>query len=123
MPVVDRMDALARANEIRTSSRAKPLERSHQQRMDALRRANEIRTRRSSVKRDIAAGRVGVREVLTSGDPDFETWKIADVLTAVPKIGRTKTRRALTRLHVPASTPLRNLSEGRVDMILGELPV
>src|ERR687886_785782 len=55
-------------------------ERSLLQRMDALQRANEIRTRRAQLKKDLKAGRVSIQALLLD-PPDYVlTAKVYEVL-------------------------------------------
>ena len=58
------------------------------QRMDALQRANQIRTRRAQLKRDLKAGRTSIHDLLLSPPDYLETAKVFDMLLAVPKYGR-----------------------------------
>jgi hypothetical protein len=86
-------------------------ERSLNQRMDALKRANEIRTRRAQVKRDLKAGRISVHQLLLD-PPDFlETAKVFEMLLAVPKYGRVKTNKVLLACRISPSKTIGGLSE------------
>ena len=86
-------------------------ERSLHQRMDALQRANAIRTRRAQLKRDLKAGRVSIDRLL-SQPPDFvETAKVFDMLLAVPKYGRVKVNKILTTCRISPSKTIGGLSE------------
>ena len=60
------------------------------QRMEALQRANEIRTRRAQLKRDLKAGRASIHTLLLEPPEYVETAKVFDMLLAVPKYGRVK---------------------------------
>src|SRR3954467_3433705 len=65
-------------------------ERSLVQRMEALQRANEIRTKRCALRRDLNAARAIIR-VLLQDPPEFiEAAKVFDMLLAVRKYGRVK---------------------------------
>ena len=66
------------------------------QRMDALERANEIRTQRAQLKRDLKAGRVSIHELLLDPPEYLETAKVFDMLLAVPKYGRVKANKVLS---------------------------
>ncbi len=70
-------------------------ERSLVQRMDALQRANEIRTRRAQLKRDLKAGRISIHQLLLDPPDYLETAKVFDMLLAVPKYGRVKANKVL----------------------------
>jgi hypothetical protein len=80
-------------------------ERSQQQRMDALRRANDIRSERARVKDRLRNGDLGITEVLSDPPTCVHTAKVLDLLLAVPKYGRVKANRLLERCRVsPAKT-------------------
>jgi hypothetical protein len=72
-------------------------ERSLNQRMDALARANEIRIQRAQLKRDLQAGRPPVPTPLRAPPEYVETAKVFDMLLAVPKYGRVKVNRSAHR--------------------------
>jgi hypothetical protein len=86
-------------------------ERSLTQRMDALKRANDIRTRRASLKRDLKAGRVHIQSLLLDPPEFLETAKVFDLLLAVPKYGRVKVNRILTQCRISPSKTVGGLSE------------
>lgn len=83
-------------------------QRSLAQRLEALEKANDIRSHRSQVKRDLAAGRKSFEQVLD--DPKCSTMKAWDALLAIPKIGRVKANRALSRVRMSPSKTLGGLS-------------
>ena len=97
-----------------TNSPSKPSaapERSLVQRMDALQRANEIRTKRAQLKRDLKGGRVSIHDLL-SAPPDFlETAKVFDMLLSVPKYGRVKVNKVLVQCRISPSKTIGGLSE------------
>jgi hypothetical protein len=79
--------------------------------MDALQRANEIRTRRAQLKRDLKAGRTRIHDLLLA-PPDFlETAKVFDMLLAVPKYGRVKVNKILVTCRISPSKTIGGLSE------------
>jgi hypothetical protein len=86
-------------------------ERSLTQRMDALKRANDIRTRRASLKRDLKAGRIHIHTLLLDPPEYLETAKVFDLLLAVPKYGRVKVNRILTQCRISPSKTVGGLSE------------
>jgi hypothetical protein len=86
-------------------------ERSLTQRMDALQRANEIRTRRASLKRDLKAGRTQIQGLLLDPPEYLQTAKVFDLLLAVPKYGRVKVNRILTQCRISPSKTIGGLSE------------
>ena len=97
-------------------------ERSLTQRMDALKRANEIRTRRATLKRDLKAGRVRIHDLLTEPPEYLQTAKVFDLLLAVPKYGRVKVNRILTHCRISPSKTIGGLSERQRNELVSYLP-
>jgi hypothetical protein len=86
-------------------------ERSFNQRMDALARANEIRSQRAQLKRDLKAGRHSIQQLLLDPPEYLETAKVFDMLLAVPKYGRVKVNKILTHCRISPSKTIGGLSE------------
>jgi hypothetical protein len=86
-------------------------ERSLVQRMDALQRANEIRTRRAQLKRDLKGGRLSIHDLLLTPPEYVETAKVFDMLLAVPKYGRVKVNKVLATCRISPSKTIGGLSE------------
>ena len=86
-------------------------ERSLDQRMDALRRANEIRTARAKLKRDLKAGRCSIHDLLLEPPEYVETAKVIDMLLAVPKYGRVKAGKVLQLCRISPSKTIGGLSQ------------
>src|SRR5215467_1128161 len=86
-------------------------ERSLNQRMDALARANQIRIKRAQLKRDLKAGRRSIHSLLLDPPEYVETAKVFDMLLAVPKYGRVKTNRILNQCRISPSKTIGGLSE------------
>ena len=86
-------------------------ERSLDQRMEALRRANEIRTRRAQLKRDLKAGRVSIHTLLLDPPEFLATAKVFDMLLAVPKYGRVKVNKVLQTCRISPSKTIGGLSQ------------
>ncbi|MBA2347354.1 MAG: hypothetical protein H0V81_03595 [Solirubrobacterales bacterium] len=96
-------------------------ERSLNQRMDALQRANEIRSRRAQLKRDLKAGRISIHTLLLEPPDWVETAKVFDMLLAVPKYGRVKANRALTTCRISPSKTIGGLSQRQRDELVASL--
>ena len=96
-------------------------ERSLTQRMDALNRANEIRTRRARLKRDLKAGRVSIHDLLLEPPEFVETAKVFDMLLAVPKYGRVKVNKVLVQCRISPSKTLGGLSERQRQELVSNL--
>ncbi|HWH43795.1 MAG TPA: integration host factor, actinobacterial type [Thermoleophilaceae bacterium] len=86
-------------------------ERSLAQRMDALRRANDIRTQRAQLKRELKAGRTKIQTLLLDPPEYLLTAKVFDFLLAVPKYGRVKANRVLNQVRISPSKTFGGLSE------------
>jgi hypothetical protein len=86
-------------------------ERSITQRMEALERANEIRTKRAQLKRDLKAGHASIYAAADGPARLIETAKVFDMLLAVPKFGRVKVNKVLRLCGISASKTVGGLSE------------
>jgi hypothetical protein len=86
-------------------------ERSLNQRMDALARANEIRVKRAELKRDLKSGRRSIHSLLLKPPEYVETAKVFDMLLAVPKYGRVKVNKILAHCRIAPSKTIGGLSE------------
>ena len=94
-------------------------ERSHVQRMDALQRANHIRTQRAQLKRDLRAGKVAIHTLLATPPEYLETAKVFDMLMAVPKYGRVKANKVLQQCRISPSKTVGGLSDRqRAELVL-----
>jgi hypothetical protein len=85
--------------------------RSLDQRMDALKRANDIRTARAKLKKDLKANRASIDTILRDPPEYLLTAKVFDMLLAVPKYGRVKTNRILNQCRISPSKTIGGLSE------------
>ncbi|MFN8109494.1 MAG: integration host factor, actinobacterial type [Thermoleophilia bacterium] len=86
-------------------------ERSLDQRMEALRRANEIRSLRAQLKRDLKTGSVRVTDVILKPPSYVMTAKVFDILMAVPKYGKVKATRFLNTCRISQGKTIGGLSE------------
>ena len=96
-------------------------ERSHVQRMDALQRANQIRTQRAQLKRDLRAGTRSIDSLLLSPPEYLETAKVVELLLAVPKYGRVKANKVLQHCRISPSKTVGGLSERQRTEIIALL--
>src|SRR5260370_3410337 len=81
---------MATATSTTSSNSSTAPERCLNQRMDALARANQIRIKRAQLKRDLKAGRLSIHSLLLKPPEYVETAKGFDMLLAVPKDARVK---------------------------------
>src|ERR671933_76356 len=96
-------------------------ERSLLQRMDALQRANEIRPRRAQLKKDLKAGRVSIHTLLMDPPEYLQTAKVFDMLLAVPKYGRVKVNKVLQQCRISPSKTIGGLSQRQRSELVPEL--
>lgn len=96
-------------------------ERSLTQRMDALKRANEIRSERARLKKDLKAGRRKIHSLLLDPPEYLMTAKVFDLLLAVPKYGRVKVNRILTHCRISPSKTIGGLSQRQRDELVSYL--
>ena len=95
--------------------------RTHDQRMRALRRANEIRSSRAKLKRDLKAGKVTIESLLLKPPEFVLSAKAFDMMLAVPKYGRVKANRILTQCRISPSKTIGGLSERQRAELVSQL--
>jgi hypothetical protein len=88
---------MATATGTTSSNTSTAPERSLNQRMDALARANQIRIKRAQLKRDLKSGRRSIHSLLLEPPEWVETAKVFDMLRGAlgrprPPIGSPKWR-------------------------------
>ena len=86
-------------------------ERSRVQRLEALDRANDVRTKRARLKKDVKAGRRSIDSLLVHPPDYILTMKLFDLLLHVPKYGRVKVSEALKRTRISPSKTIGGMSE------------
>ena len=96
-------------------------ERSRVQRMEALQRANDIRTRRAQLKRDLRAGTVSIHQMLADPPEYLATAKVVDMLLAVPKYGRVKANKVLQQCRISPSKTVGGLSDRQRTELVAHL--
>lgn len=96
-------------------------ERSLNQRMDALTKANEIRTARAQLKRDLKAGRISIQKLIMNPPEYLETAKVFDMMLAVPKYGRVKVNKILQTCRISPSKTIGGLSDRQRAELVGLL--
>jgi hypothetical protein len=100
---------MAAVNQIPSTVPQTP-ERTQQQRMDALRRANDIRSERARLKERLRTGQSVIVDVLADPPACVYTAKVLDLLLAVPKYGRVKANRVLERCRISPARTLNGLT-------------
>ena len=81
------------------------------QRLEALRKANEIRVGRAQLKKELATGAVRIEEILVRLPDCARTERVSVLLLAVPKYGRVRVSRLLTRVRISDSKTMGGLSD------------
>jgi len=94
--------------------------RSLDQRMEALARANNIRVRRAELKRHLKTGDVTIAGVIADPPDYVMTAKVYDMLVAVPRIGRVRAGRMLTLCRISQSKTIGGLSERQRGELLSQ---
>jgi hypothetical protein len=93
-------------------------ERSLDQRMEALRRANEIRSMRAQLKKDLKSGRASIAEIISSPPDYVATAKVFDLLMAVPKYGKVKATRFLNHCRIAQGKTIGGLTDRQRSELL-----
>ncbi len=82
-----------------------------EQRLRALAQANGVRQARAQLKRDLAAGRIALAQVLAEPPAHAQTAMLHELLLAVPKIGPARMQRTLARCRITPTKTVASLSE------------
>ena len=92
-----------------------------EQRLAALGRANKVRVERGMLKRDLAAGRVAIEQVVAQPPSCAAHAKVYDLVRAVPGIGPVRSRRLLVRCQIPHAKTLAGLSDRQRGVLIVSL--
>lgn len=87
------------------------------QHLKALASANRIRFERAQVKRDLKSGKITIPELLQDIPEGIESATVYEMLDAMDRWGRVRSRRLLTRLGISEWVTFRNLT-GRQKLLL-----
>jgi hypothetical protein len=79
--------------------------------MEALQKANAIRSQRAQLKKELKSGELEIVAVLQAPPEFLKTAKVMDLLLVVPKFGRVKAARVLTRCRISQAKTVGGLSE------------
>ena len=85
--------------------------RTLEQRLDALGRANQIRSERARLKKDLKQGNRKIDEILAQPPEFIKTAKVIDVLLAVPNCGKVKSAKVLNHCRISPNKTVGGLSE------------
>jgi hypothetical protein len=96
-------------------------ERSLDQRLDALARANDVRSRRAALKAELKRGDANICDVIAAPPEFMLTAKVIDLLMAAPKRGRVKSARIMEQCRISPSKTVGGLSERQRAALLDQL--
>ena len=85
--------------------------RSTDQRLRSLQQANQVRAERARLKKELAAGEIGLVQILAQPPACVRTATVRDLLMVLPKIGSVKAGRILARCGIAPSKTLAGLTE------------
>lgn len=100
------------------SNQAKPPSQSRSQRLEALARANRVRHDRAAIKDDLRHGKSRIAELLVDPPACLLTASLAEILLAVPGLGKVGVRRLLNSCRISPSKRIGGLSERQRGEIL-----
>jgi hypothetical protein len=89
-------------------------------RRQALEKAAEARKVRAQVKQQLKSGELDLAEVLERAEHDeiVGKTKVAEVLEALPKVGKVRARKLMERLDISPSRRLRGLGNNQRERLL-----
>lgn len=97
-------------------------EQRNQQQMDALERANKIRTSRKNLKLDLAVGKADAKALLANPPEFISTMKVGDLLLALPKVGKVKRNKILRAALDGRDARICLLSPSRREAVASLIP-
>jgi hypothetical protein len=109
--IVDHPDSRREDRERRGSSQC----------MQALARANEVRLARAALKRDIAAGRRRVTEVVQESPWEAESMSLSELLCSQRRWGRARSRKLLSSTGLNEAKRLGTLTARQQRILVGAL--
>lgn len=111
-----------RADAVRRAAFSAPGSRAHRdrltKRLDALQRANAIRTSRAQLKRDLATGRCAIDTALLYPPEYIGTAKVFDILLALPRFGRVEVSKVLMQCGIATTRTIAGLSQRQRDELV-----
>jgi hypothetical protein len=95
---------------------------SPEQRQAALQKAREARAARSALLADLKAGTLTLADVLGRDDDLARKAKVAQVVRAVPGVGKARAAAIMERAGIPAQRRIGGLGARQREHLLAELP-
>ena len=81
------------------------------QHLQALEHANKVRLARAELKRQVAAGRVMVADVVVEAPWQARSMEVSELLMSQKRWGRERCRRLLLSIGVPENKPIGKLTD------------
>jgi hypothetical protein len=103
------------------SSSAQKRQRGTSQCMQALARANEVRLARAALKRDVAAGRLSVTEVVVESPWEAQSMSLSELLCSQRRWGRARSRKLLASTGLSEAKRLGTLTARQQRILVGAL--
>jgi hypothetical protein len=76
----------------------------------ALKKAQQVRSQRAQIRRDLKAGRTGIREILENVDNDvIAKMRVAYLLESLPRIGKVRTRKIMNEIGIDETRRIQGL--------------
>lgn len=92
------------------------------QRQAALKKAAEARQKRAALKKDIKAGRAGLREVLSrSNDPIVDRMKVKALLQSLPGVGKARAIKYMNEFKISDTRRIQGLGSKQREQLLNKL--
>ena len=95
--------------------------RSPEQRSRALAKANEVRLARAQLKQEVAAGRIGLAQVVANPPACAQTAKVRQLLLAVPRMGPARADRVAAHCRIAHAKTIGGLSDRQRTELLALL--
>ena len=89
--------------------------------MQALARANEVRLARAALKRDVAAGRRRVTEVVMESPWEAQSMSLSELLCSQRRWGRARSRKLLATTGLSEAKRLGTLTARQQRILVGAL--
>ena len=95
---------------------------SPEQRQAALQKAREARTARSALLADLKAGTLTLADVLGRDDDLARKAKVAQVVRALPGVGKARAAAIMERAGIPSERRIGGLGARQREHLLAEFP-
>ena len=89
--------------------------------MEALARANQVRLARAALKRDISAGRRNITEVIMDSPWEAESMSLSELLCAQRRWGRARSRKLLSSTALSEGKRVGSLTERQRRILVAAL--